>query len=90
MLIGNMNREEIGESLVRPKVPDRRKRVNRLKKLIVVAIVCAILIPIILCIILLGRVGGLEKKSERLGASRERMLTAGQVRNGACKGAGRV
>ena len=78
-MIGNMNREEIGESLVRPKVPDRRKRVNRLKKLIVVAIVCAILIPIILCIILLVRVGRLEKKIERLEASREQILTAEQV-----------
>lgn len=78
-MIGNMNREEIGEGLVRPKVPDRRKRVNRLKKLIVVAIVCAILIPIILCIILLVRVGRLEKKIERLEASREQILTAEQV-----------
>lgn len=74
-----MNKEEIGESLIRQKVPDRRKRVNRLKKLIVVAIACAILIPIILCIILLVRVGRLEEKLERLEASREQILTAEQV-----------
>lgn len=79
MLVESMNKEEIGEGLIRQKVPDRRKRVNRLKKLIVVAIACAILVPIILCIILLIRVGRLEEKIERLEASREQILTAQQV-----------
>lgn len=74
-----MNKEEIGENLIRQKVPDRRKRINRLKKLIVVAIACAILIPIILCIILLIRVGRLEEKLEKLEAAREQILTAEQV-----------
>ncbi len=79
MSVRDMNKEEIGEALVRAQSPDRRKRINRLKKIIVVGVACAILIPIILCIILLIRVNRLEQKIEKLEAAKEHILVAEQV-----------
>lgn len=57
---------------------ERRKRVNRLKKIIVLTIVLAILVPVLLCIVLFWKVGRLEQKVQELEAAREVRL-AGQV-----------
>lgn len=50
---------------------ERRRRVNRLKKIIVVTIILAILLPVLLCIILFLKVGRLEQKVQELEAARE-------------------
>ena len=40
----------------------RRKRVRRLKRIIIISLVCAILFPIIFCFLLLYRVHNLEEQ----------------------------
>ena len=65
-----MSKEENGETSVREYPPDRRKRINRLKKIIILTLICAILIPIILCVILIIRVNRLEEKILMLEAAR--------------------
>lgn len=59
---------------------ERRRRINRLKKIIVVTILLAILLPVLLCIILFLKVGRLEHKVQELEAAREVRL-AGQMRD---------
>lgn len=49
----------------------RARRVQNLKKAIVISLLLAILLPILLCIILFTRVGNLEKEIEELKAERE-------------------
>ena len=49
----------------------RRRRIDRLKKIIILAVILAILIPVFLCIILFFRVGRLEQKVQELEAARE-------------------
>lgn len=44
----------------------RKKRINRLKKAIIITIVICVLFPTLLCIILFGKVYSLEKKIEKL------------------------
>lgn len=47
--------------------PDmRRKRVQMLKRLIILSLITAILIPIVLCVILFFRIGSLEKQLNRM------------------------
>ncbi len=53
---------------------ERRKRVNRIKKIILFTIVLAILVPVILCIILFYRVSRLESKIRQLEAAQEMRL----------------
>ena len=48
----------------------RRKRVQRLKRLIVFSLITAILTPTVLCVVLFVRLHGLEKQTARL----ERMV----------------
>lgn len=45
---------------------DRRKRVQFLKKLIIISLVTSILLPIVLCVVLFAKVSDLEKQLERL------------------------
>lgn len=45
---------------------ERRKRVQRLKKLIILLLILAILLPIILCIILFVRMQGMQKQIDEL------------------------
>lgn len=47
-------------------IDQKRKRINLYKRIIITAILACILIPCILCVILLVRVGALEKKVEEL------------------------
>ncbi len=49
----------------------RARRVQNLKKAIIISLFLAILLPILLCIILFARVGHLEKELEELKAERE-------------------
>ena len=56
----------------------RRRRIDRLKKIIILTVILAILIPVLLCIILFFRVGRLEQKVQELEAAREVRL-AGAV-----------
>lgn len=56
----------------------RRKRINRLKKMIIGAIIIVLLIPIILCVFLLIRMNRLEEKLTRL--EEARTVSATQVR----------
>ncbi len=49
---------------------ERRKRINRLKKIILITVLAAILLPVILCIILLFRIGRLEHRVRELEAVR--------------------
>ena len=49
----------------------RARRVQNLKKAIIIGLLLAILLPILLCIILFARVGRLEKELEELKAERE-------------------
>lgn len=49
----------------------RARRVQNLKKAIIISLLLAILLPILLCIILFARVGHLEKELEELKAERE-------------------
>ncbi|MBD5545255.1 MAG: polysaccharide deacetylase [Lachnospiraceae bacterium] len=49
----------------------RAKRVQNLKKAIIISLLLAILLPILLCIILFVRMGHLEKELEELKAERE-------------------
>lgn len=49
----------------------RARRVQNLKKAIIIGLFLAILLPILLCIILFARVGRLEKELEELKAERE-------------------
>lgn len=49
----------------------RARRVQNLKKAIIIGLLLAILLPILLCIILFTRVGHLEKELEELKAERE-------------------
>ncbi|MGN1159251.1 MAG: polysaccharide deacetylase family protein, partial [Lachnospiraceae bacterium] len=65
-----MSKEENGETSGRGYPLDRRKRINRLKKMIILTLICAILIPIILCVILIIRVNRLEEKILMLEAAR--------------------
>lgn len=44
----------------------RRKRVNRLKKLIILLLVTVIVVPIIMCVVLFVRMGMLEKQLEQM------------------------
>lgn len=55
---------------------ERRRRVNRLKKLIILTIILAILLPVLLCIILFLKVGRLEHKVQELEAAREVLLSS--------------
>lgn len=57
----------------------RRKRINRLKKMIIGAVIAVLLVPIILCIILLIRMNQLEEKLTRL--EEARAVSATQVRS---------
>lgn len=57
---------------------ERRRRIDRLKKIIVVTIILAILLPVLLCVILFLKVGRLEQKVQELEAAREVRL-AGQM-----------
>lgn len=71
---------EVGKT---PETPartqaERRRRIERLKKIIVVTIILAILLPVLLCIILFVKVGRLEQKVQELEAVREVRL-AGQT-----------
>ncbi|MCM1160805.1 MAG: polysaccharide deacetylase [Roseburia sp.] len=50
---------------------ERARRVQNLKKAIIISLLLAILLPILLCIILFARVGHLEKELEKLKAERE-------------------
>lgn len=50
---------------------ERARRVQNLKKAIIISLLLAILLPILLCIILFARVGRLEKELEELKAERE-------------------
>lgn len=63
-----MEKEEHEKTLKKRSESDRRKRINRLKKVIIATVICAILIPIILCVILLIRVNRLEEKLNSLEA----------------------
>ena len=49
----------------------RAKRVQRLKKTIIIALFLAILLPLLLCIILFVRVNHLEQEIQNLKAERE-------------------
>lgn len=49
----------------------RARRVQNLKKAIIISLLLAILLPILLCIILFAKVGHLEKELEELKAERE-------------------
>lgn len=64
-----MEKEEHGENYRKRSEPDRRKRINRLKKMIILTVMCTILIPIILCVILLIRVNRLEDRLRDLEAT---------------------
>ncbi len=55
---------------------ERRRRINRLKKIIVLTVILAILLPVLLCIILFFKVGRLEQKVQELEAAREMRLAA--------------
>lgn len=55
---------------------ERRRRINRLKKIIVLTVILAILLPVLLCIILFFKVGRLEQKVQELEAVREMRLAA--------------
>lgn len=55
---------------------ERRRRINRLKKIIVLTVILAILLPVLLCIILFFKVGRLEQKVQELEAAREIRLAA--------------
>lgn len=50
---------------------ERRKRINRLKKIILITIALAILLPVILCLVLLFKVNRLEHKVRELEAARD-------------------
>lgn len=50
---------------------ERRKRINRLKKMILITIALAILLPVILCLVLLFKVNRLEQKVRELEAARD-------------------
>lgn len=50
---------------------ERAKRVQRLKKAIIISLFLAILLPVLLCIILFVRVNGLEKEIKELKAAKE-------------------
>lgn len=50
---------------------ERRKRINRLKKMILITIALAILLPVILCLVLLFKVNRLEHKVRELEAARD-------------------
>lgn len=50
---------------------ERRKRINRLKKIILITIALAILLPVILCLVLLFKVNRLEQKVRELEAARD-------------------
>lgn len=49
---------------------DRRKRINRLKKIILVTLVVFLLIPIVLCVILFMKLNKMEQQIEKLEAAR--------------------
>lgn len=55
---------------------DRAKRVQRLKRIIIIGFVTAILIPIVLCIILYVRVLNLEARIEELLAQKQEVYSA--------------
>ena len=59
------------QQLSRPEVIDRRKRVNRFKRMIVWTCIVMILIPILVCIFLLVKVHRLEKDIDNLLAMKE-------------------
>ncbi len=44
----------------------RKKRVKRLRQAIIIAIICSILLPTILCVVLFNRINSLEKKFNQL------------------------
>lgn len=50
---------------------ERRKRINRLKKMILITIALAILLPVILCLVLIFKVNRLEQKVRELEAARD-------------------
>lgn len=55
---------------------DRTKRVRRLKRMIIIMVIAGIVIPTVLCIFLLIKVAGMERKIEELYESRQRRETA--------------
>ena len=48
----------------------RKKRVKRLRQAIIIAIICSILLPTILCVVLFNRINTLEKKINQLAAGK--------------------
>lgn len=56
-------------------VDERRKRIQRLKKIIILFLISAILLPIVLCIILFVRMQGMQKQIEEL----QQMVSTMQV-----------
>ncbi len=70
-----MNEKKSDDSSAQVISKERRKRINRLKKIIVILVICAILIPMILCVFLLVKVGRLEDKVKRLEQTRETFET---------------
>lgn len=65
------NRTLENKQLSRQAAIDRRKRINRYKKILVWTCIIAILIPIIMCIIMLIRIHKLEKDIDNLLAMKE-------------------
>ena len=61
-----MQEERQEKSLTEEKSPNRRKRIERLKKMILLSIAAAILVPTVLCIVLGIKLGSTLKELEKL------------------------
>ena len=61
------------------EVERRKKRVKKLKHAIIITLICAILIPIIMCVCLLVKVDTMQKQIEQLYEMRENMQKAEQL-----------
>ena len=61
-----MQEERQEKSLTEEKGPNRRKRIERLKKMILLSIAAAILVPTVLCIVLGIKLGSTLKELEKL------------------------
>ncbi len=61
------------------EVERRKKRVKKLKHAIIITLICAILIPIIMCVCLLVKVDTMQKQIDQLYEMRENMQKAEQL-----------